>query len=197
MRELVFMLEEASAKACLESLLPRLLDPRIAPRLVAFEGKQDLEKQLVKRLRGYINPKARFIVMRDQDNAPDCKRIKSELLDLCHLAGRQSVSLVRIACRELETFYLADLQAVEATFGLPGLALHQGKRRFRQPDALGSPGRELALLTRGGYQKVNGSRLLGKLLDLENERSSSFKNLMQGIRKMEANLLGMPDVDTV
>jgi len=109
MRELVFMLEEVSAKACLESLLPRFLDPRIAPRMVAFEGKQDLEKQLVKRLRGYLNPNARFIVMRDQDNAPDCKPIKSELLDLCQSAGRRRVSMVRIACRELETFYLADL----------------------------------------------------------------------------------------
>lgn len=197
MRELVFMLEEVSAKACLESLLPRFLDPRIAPRLVAFEGKQDLEKQLVKRLRGYINPNARFIVMRDQDNAPDCKRIKRELLDLCQSAGRRSVSLVRVACRELETFYLADLQAVETTFRLPGLALQQNKRRFRQPDALGSPSRELSLLTGGAYQKVNGSRLLGKRLDLGNERSLSFKNMMRGIRSMEADLLAMPDVDTV
>lgn len=197
MRELVFMLEEVSAKACLESLLPRFLDPRISPRLVAFEGKQDLEKQLVKRLRGYINPNARFIVMRDQDNAPDCKRIKRELLDLCQSADRRSVSLVRIACRELETFYLADLQAVEMTFRLPGLALQQNKRRFRQPDALGSPSRELSLLTRGAYQKVNGSRLLGKRLDLGNERSLSFKNMMRGIRSMEADLLAMPDVDTV
>jgi len=197
MRELVFMLEEVSAKACLESLLPRFLDPRIAPRMVAFEGKQDLEKQLVKRLRGYLNPNARFIVMRDQDNAPDCKRIKSELLDLCQSAGRRRVSMVRIACRELETFYLADLQAVEIAFGLPGLALQQRKRRFRQPDALGSPSRELTSLTRGAYQKVNGSRLLGKRLDLDNERSCSFKNLVQGIRRLEAELLGMPEVDAI
>lgn len=187
------MLEEVSAKACLESLLPRFLDPSISSRLVAFEGKQDLERQLVKRLRGYMNPNARFIVMRDQDNAPECKRIKRELLDLCQSSGRRSVSLVRIACRELETFYLADLQAVEAIFGLPGLALQQNKRRFRQPDNLGSPSREMSLLTRGAYQKVNGSRLLGKRLDLRNERSSSFKNLMRGIRTMEADLLGMPD----
>ncbi len=197
MRELVFLLEEAPAKACLESLLPRFLDPRIALRLVAFEGKQDLEKQLVRRLRGYVNPNARFIVMRDQDNAPDCRRIKRELLDLCQSAGRRPVSLVRIACRELEAFYLADLQAVETIFRLPGLALQQNKRRFRQSDALGSPSRELTLMTRGAYQKVNGSRLLGKRLDLNNERSPSFKNLIRGIRNMEADLLALPDVDSI
>ena len=46
MRELVFLLEEASAKAMLEGLLPRLIDHRIHVRLIAFEGKQDLEKKL-------------------------------------------------------------------------------------------------------------------------------------------------------
>ncbi len=49
MRELVFLLEEPSAKAMLESLLPRLLDTGITTRLLAFEGKQDLEKQMVKK----------------------------------------------------------------------------------------------------------------------------------------------------
>ena len=44
-KELVFLLEEESAKAMLESLLPRMLDPEIKPRLLAFEGKQDLENK--------------------------------------------------------------------------------------------------------------------------------------------------------
>ena len=42
MKELVFLLEEASAKAMLESLLPRILHPDIHTRLIPFEGKQDL-----------------------------------------------------------------------------------------------------------------------------------------------------------
>lgn len=49
MKELVFLLEEASAKALLSTLLPRLLNAEIKFRLIPFEGKQDLEKQLVKR----------------------------------------------------------------------------------------------------------------------------------------------------
>lgn len=71
MKELVFLLEEASAGAMLESLLPRILQPGIRHRLIVFEGKQDLEKQLYRRLRAYLNPQARFIVLRDQDCAPD------------------------------------------------------------------------------------------------------------------------------
>ena len=93
MKELVFLLEEESAKAMLLGLLPRVLDPQVQPRLMVFEGKQDLEKQMVKRMRGYVNPHARFIVLRDQDSTPDCKVVKAKLLELCAQAGRQAVSL--------------------------------------------------------------------------------------------------------
>ncbi len=193
MKELVFLLEEESAKALLLGLLPRVLGTQVQPRLIVFEGKQDLEKQLVRRLRGYVNPNARFIVLRDQDNAPDCKVVKAKLLGLCAQAGRQSVSLVRIACRELESFYLADLQAVEIALGLTGLARHQNAARFRNTDGVVRPSRELARLTQKAYQKVSGSRLLGPHLDVANDRSVSFKNLIVGVRRFEQELLALPD----
>lgn len=189
MKELVFLLEEESAKAMLESLLPRMLDPGIRPRLLAFEGKQDLERQMVKRMRGYVNPLARFIVMRDQDATPDCRVVKAALLARCAEAGRQGVALVRIACRELESFYLADLAAVEAGLGINGLARHQSVAKFRSPDALQSPSKELLVLSKRRYQKVSGSRAIGQYLDVGNERSASFKNLIAGIRHMEQELL--------
>lgn len=193
MRELVFLLEEASAKAMLDSLLPRLLDPSIAARTIVFEGKQDLEKQLTQRLRGYLNPHARFLVLRDQDSAPDCAAVKHGLIERCQAAGRQAAPLVRIACRELETIYLADLQAVEIALGQAGMARRQQSVKFRQPDRLESPSTELRTLTRGVYQKVGGSRLIGRHLDLANERSPSFKNLIGGIRRLQAELLTLPD----
>lgn len=190
-KELVFLLEEPSAKAMLESLLPRMLNPGIKPRLLAFEGKQDLEKQMMGKMKGYINPHARFIVMRDQDAAPDCRVVKGALLTKCAEAGRQGVALVRIACHELESFYLADLAAVETGLGIKGLAKHQGTTKFRNPDSLQKPSNELLTLTKQRYQKVAGSRAIGQHLDVGNERSSSFKNLIAGIRRMEQELLGL------
>jgi len=189
MKELVFLLEEESAKVMLESLLPRILDAGIKPRLLAFEGKQDLEKQMVKRMKGYLNPHARFIVMRDQDATPDCRVVKEALLARCAEAGRQGVALVRIACHELESFYLADLAAVETGLGIKGLAKHQNTAKLRNPDALQNPSKELLVLTKQRYQKVSGSRVIGKHLDVGNERSSGFKNLIAGIRRMEQELL--------
>ncbi len=192
MKELVFLLEEDSARAMLQSLLQRLLHPDIKPRLIPFEGKQDLEKQLIKRLRGYLNPQARFIVLRDQDNAPDCITIKARLNELCKQAGRDKATLVRIACTELETYYLADLEAVELALRIKNLSRLQGSSKFRNPDRLGNPSTELRVLTKGTYQKVSGSRDIGKYLDINNARSPSFRNLVSGIRRMESELLALP-----
>jgi hypothetical protein len=183
MRELVFFLEERSAAAMLESLLPKLIPDDVARRFITFEGKQDLEGQLVKRLRGYCNPNALFVVLRDQDSQPDCKAIKRKLEKLCKQAGRRGV-LIRIACRELESFYLADLQAVEQGLGLRGLAAQQSTRKFRDPERLHSAKDELRKLTNHRYQPVEGSRAIGLCLDVENGRSRSFRNLVAGLRRL-------------
>lgn len=188
-KELVFLLEEESAKAMLNTLLPRILSPDIKPTLIAFEGKSDLEKQMVRRIKGYQNPNARFIVMRDQDSIPDCLVLKNALLAKCIEASRQPIPLVRIACRELESFYLADLAAVETAMNIKGLVKQQSKSKFRSPDYLSSPSKELATLTKQRYQKVSDSRIIGQYLELNNERSSSFKNLIIGIRRIEQELL--------
>ncbi len=189
MRELVFLLEERSAKAMLESLLPRLLQSGTGYRLVHFEGKQDLEKQLVTKIRAYQNQQARFIVLRDQDSHPDCIQLKRRLLDLCAQTTKAERCLVRLACTELETFYLADLQAVETALSVTGLARQQQSKKFRKPDDLGNPSHELRALTRGRYEKVAGSRAIGMHLDLDNSRSPSFRNLIAAIRRLETELI--------
>ena len=189
MNELVFLLEEPSARAMLESLLPRMIHPSIKYRLIPFEGKQDLEKQLVRKIRAYQNERARFIILRDQDSYPDCMRLKQQLLDLCAQTTKGEQCLVRLACTELETFYLADLQAVEDALGITGLVRQQQSRKFRRPDELGSPSHELKVLTRNRYEKVAGSRAIGRHLRLDNDRSPSFRNLLAAIRRMESELM--------
>lgn len=182
MNELVFFLEEESARALLERICPILIPPasRVHSRFIVFEGKQDLEKQLVKKLRNYLNPRARFIVMRDQDRT-DCRRTKKSLAALCARAGRPE-TVVRIACRELEAFYLGDLRAVELGLGIAGLGGKQDKAKFRDPDQLSSPSRELQKLTSNRYQKVAGSRAIAPHLNLNAPRSRSFHHLIDTIR---------------
>jgi len=180
MRTLVFCLEEPSAQAMLEGLLPRMLGDDVEICYLVFRGKQDLDKQLVKRLRGWLRPNTDFLVLRDQDYG-DCHDTKRKLLRLCQQAGRTN-TLVRIACRQLESFYLGDLCAVEKGLGISGLHQKQNSRKFRNPDVLGAAVDELKRLTKGQYQKVSGSRAIGKHLALGANRSRSFRVLVQGIR---------------
>jgi hypothetical protein len=181
MKHIVFLLEEPSAKEMLDGLLPRLA-PDISYRCIVFEGKQDLDKNLVKRIRGYRVPDSRFVVLRDQD-AGDCETIKQKLVELCQ-KGNKPDSLVRIACRELESWYLADLKAVEQGLGMSGLVKHQGNKKYRSPDYLHSPSKELKELTNNRYQKVASSRNIGPHLDLTNKRSNSFRVFIEGIMKI-------------
>lgn len=181
MSEIVFFLEEASAKALLQTIIPMVLNPTPPCRYVVFEGKQDLEKQLVRRMKGYIVPDARFVVLRDQDSG-DCCEIKNSLLAKC-VEGQHPDALVRIACRELESWYLADLKAVEKGLCVNNLSQLQQKNRYRNPDNTPSPSKVLAQIA-PSYQKIGGSRLIGPHLDIENVRSKSFRQFVTGIRRL-------------
>jgi len=184
MRELVFLLEEESAQALLEGLLPRFLPTGLPIRYIVFEGKSDLDKQLVRRLRYYRVPDARFVILRDQD-AANCQQVKASLVAKCREAGKPD-AVVRIACHELESWYLADLAAVERALQVPGLASRQRSRKYRQPDHLANPARELRELTGQRYQKIGGSRAIGPELDLDNHRSASFAAFVAGLRRLLA-----------
>lgn len=120
--------------------------------------------------------------MRDQDSG-DCKAIKTKLADLCREAGQDGV-LIRIACRELESFYLGDLAAVEQGLGLKNLKGQQQGKKFRDPDALGNPAEELFRLSNNLYGKMAGSRTIAPFLSLENNCSRSFNVLLSGIKKL-------------
>ena len=182
MKTLVFCLEEPSAKAMLEGVLPRMLPGSLAVKFIIFKGKQDLEKQLVKRLRGWRTPDTQFVVMRDQD-AADCHDVRGKLVQLCKLSGRSDV-LVRVACRELESFYLGDLSAVEKGLKLKGVARQQVSRKFRNPDQLVNPVQEITQLTGERYQKISGSRAIGPHLHLTENRSKSFLALVSGVKRL-------------
>ena len=125
MMTLVFFLEEPSAEEMLKGILPKLLPDQVVPRFIVFEGKQDLEKQLGRRLKLWRAPNSRFFVMRDQDSG-DCRAIKQNLLDKCK-AVHKPETIVRIACHELESFYIGDLKAVEEGLGVRGLSKLQNK----------------------------------------------------------------------
>lgn len=175
----MFLLEETSAKAFLESFLPRFLqDDNISYLCIPHEGKQDLEKSIPRKIRAWRTPNTYFIVLRDQD-ANDCKKIKNGLTKICKDAGR-SDTLIRIACRELESWYIGDLNAVERALARTNLSKLQNKAKYRNPDSLMNPSQEILKLV-PEYQKISSSRLIGKFINYDTCASTSFQNFKRGL----------------
>lgn len=178
--KLIFFIEERSAKELLETLLKKIA-PTHESKIIVFEGKQDLEKNLEKKLKAWFHTDdTRYIVMRDKDSG-DCRKIKSRLKGICTKAGKPD-TLIRIACHELEAFYLGDLAAVSSAFN-NNVVQYQNNRKFRQPDKLANAAQELRKLV-PQYQKISGSREIAKHMNINSNRSHSFNVLVSGIRNL-------------
>jgi len=182
MKTMVFFLEGPSEKEMLLGLLPKLLPADMDVRYLVFRGKQDLEKNLVRRLRGWQLPDSVFVILRDQD-VGDCHHVKAGLVEKCTESGK-SAWLVRVACREMESFFLGDLAAVEQGLKMDKLRKKQQTRKFRNPDTLANPAAELMKLTENRYDKLSGSRAIGPYLNIEQNKSHSFNVLVGGIYKL-------------
>jgi len=176
MKYLVCLLEEPSAREMLKEILPKILPDEICVQYLVFEGKQDLEKQLERRLKNWQQPDSIFLIMRDQDSG-DCLTIKKNLLKKVTASEQQNRTIIRIACHELESFYLGDLAAVEAGLGISGLKAKQNKKKYRMPDALSNAAEELFKLTDKRYQKVAGSRAIAPYLTADGSNLSHSFNV--------------------
>lgn len=180
MNSLVICLEEYSARVFLEALLPRIIDTTQWDIIyLVFDGKQDLMKNLPRRLRTWQNPQAKFVIIRDQDSE-DCRLLKQRILDICLQNGKPD-ALIRIVCHELETFYLGDLQAVALGLNRNGLEKSQYKSAYKSPDKLVNAKQILKKLTQGAYREVSGSRAISAHLNIHSNCSVSFNQLVSGI----------------
>ncbi|MEL6928680.1 MAG: DUF4276 family protein [Cyanobacteria bacterium J06600_6] len=180
--QLFFLLEERSMHETLKILLPRIIPDHIYYKCIPHEGKHDLEKSIPRKLRAF--PKStKFVVVRDKDSG-DCIAVKQKLVDLCKQANR-SDTLIRIACHELESWFLGDLKAVEQGLELNKgkLSKLQNKAKYRNPDRLASPKQELQRIA-PDYQQIRGSRAIATYLDLRNNASESFQVFVKGIQQL-------------
>ena len=181
---LVFLLEEESMKALLDILLPKILPEFVEFRCIPHEGKQDLEKSIPRKLKAWKTPDTYFVIVRDKDSA-NCLDVKQRLVTLCSEAGR-SDSLVRIACHELESWFLGDLAAVGQAFNLPKLMKKQNSKKYKNPDNLANASQELEKLVKG-YRKVSGAKKIAHYLTIESNHSQSFLCFISGVQCLISN----------
>jgi hypothetical protein len=180
MGRVVFLVEERSMKVLLDGLLPRVF-PALGFLCVPHEGKQDLEKSIPRKLKAWREPGVCFVVVRDNDRG-DCTQTKARLVELCRAAGRPDV-MVRIACQELEAWYLGDGEALARAFGDERLRDLPRRERFRNPDTVVAPSEAVSELV-PGFQKVSGARLMAEHLSEGTNHSRSFQVFIEGLRRL-------------
>jgi hypothetical protein len=171
-------------KTLLDGLLPRLM-PDGAFICIPHEGKQDLEKSISRKLRAWHEPGVRFVVVRDNDGG-DCKALKQRLITLCNDAECPDV-LVRIACQELEAWYFGEPAAMALAFGKAQLRDIRNKSRYRDPDAIQQPSKEIIKLI-PEFQKISGARRMASCLSRNGNHSRSFQVMMESIERLFASM---------
>jgi hypothetical protein len=152
---------------------------------VPHEGKHDLEKSIPRKLRAWQEPGVRFVIVYDNDGG-NCMELKQRLTALCNESGRPD-TLVRIACQELEAWYFGDPEAMSMAFGKKQLRNIGNKSRYRDPDSISYPSKEISKLI-PEFQKISGARKMSVHLDRTANRSGSYHALMDGLEQLAASL---------
>jgi len=185
---IIFLLEEPSMKVLLEGLLPRLFPGLIEHQhflCIPHEGKSDLDKSIPRKLKAWQEPDAKFVIVRDNDNA-DCIDIKARLHAVCVEAGRPE-TLIRLVCQELESWYLGDLLALAEAFKQPKINTPALHKRYRTPDEWHKPSIEVKRHI-SAFQKTSGARAMAQHLGTHDNRSTSFNQFIQGVRRIAGSM---------
>ena len=194
-----FFVEEPSAEAALQNIVPKIAGSAVSFNIHPFQGKPDLLKSLPARLRGYrywLPEDWRIVVLIDADQ-DDCRQLKEQLEQVALRSGLTTKSspgiegefqvLNRLAVEELEAWFFGDVDALRAVF--PRLNPHLDRQsKYRNPDAISGGTWEVLerLLNRHGYYrggmpKIEVAREVSKHMILDRNRSHSFRVFRQGL----------------
>ncbi len=182
-----FLLEEPSMENFLRVILPQILPNRYKLDKNCFlrphNGKSDLKKSIPKKVKVFSNfyIPTKIIIVHDQDSA-DCLKLKKDIENLC----KQNIdapcpTLIRIPCRELENWYIGDMNAIQKVYPKFKAKYYKSRAKFRNPDNCFGTDELIKIIPE--FQKGFASKNIPKHMDLNTNRSTSFNHLLSGIRK--------------
>lgn len=181
---LEILTEEASMENFLREILPKILPKDYQLDINCFirphEGKSHLKKSIPIKMKAYLRYPypVKVLIVHDQDSNA-CLTLKKDLLDLCNV---NIPVVIRIACRELENWYLGDFHAIEAVYPEIKAAQFERKAKYRNPDIVfGS--KELEGITKN-FSKSLASREIPKHMNISKNTSPSFKHFLLGLTKL-------------
>jgi hypothetical protein len=203
MKQLEVLVEEPSAKAALDRLLPKIIQGKTRFAIRNFGSKYKLLKELSKRLAGYAKQiqrgeNLRILVLVDQDS-DDCMALKQKLENFALERGLATKShpdvqgrfvvVNRVVVEELESWFIGDPEALRRAF--PKLPPAKNKGIFAKPDnqngkAWESLHRFLKKhgIYKNNYPKIEAATKISPFLDLKRNRSPSFQQFLVGIEAL-------------
>ncbi len=188
MARIEILVEEKSMEELLRIFLPSVLsqhwqlDSNYFIR--SFDGKNDLQKSIPKKVKAFSNwhEPIGVVILQDQDGA-DCKILKNKLVDLITSNGSLPF-LIRIVCRELESWYLGDFQAVERAYPNFKSSNYVNKSKFREPDKCNASDELKKILPE--FQKVTTAKKIAPYLNINTNKSDSFQQFLVGIQRFSS-----------
>ena len=177
------LVEEPSMEFFLRGVLPSLLPEGISLDencfIRAHEGKQHLQREIPPKVRAYqhYSIPIKVIIIQDQDSS-DCKELKQKITAMVN-ENSTLPFIVRIACRELEAWYLGDMDALEKTYPHFKAEKHRNKAKFRNPDTCNASDELRKIIP--NFQKSTAARGMPLYMDFSENRSTSFQHLVKGL----------------
>jgi len=179
------LVEEESIKSLLEILIEKLskgtnwaLDKNVFIR--SFEGKSHLKKELPIKAKVYANfhEPVFLLVLQDQDSN-DCLKLKQSITELIK-PSNLSTYKIRIVCKELECWYLGDLDAVERIIPNSKASKYKNKSKFKDPERLN--GKEELKRWIHPYNAISFAKSIASHMDWEVNKSKSFHHTIKTIK---------------
>ena len=174
----IFLTEEKSMSEFLKTFLEKY--GLAGFRVIPHEGKSHLKKSITAKFRALNGLGVTFVVLIDQDSS-DCLVLKSEIDAICRQVKGVDYK-IRIACHELEAWFLGDTAALDLAFGTK-LSRHAKNKIFRDPDRLGNAKQQLHKYIKTTGQ-INVARKMAQAMtqdSIASNKSRSFHKFLTTI----------------
>ncbi|NJO92961.1 MAG: DUF4276 family protein [Chloroflexia bacterium] len=179
------LVEEPSMRNFLNELLPKILPEGYILNgncfIRAHQGKHDLQKSIPRKVIAFQHQSTPYkvIIVQDQDSN-DCKVLKSHLQSL--IVDNSPVPvLIRIVCRELESWYIGDMKAISMVYSGFKAERYINWAKFRIPDNCNASDELRKLIPT--FQKGYASKEISRYIDIDNNKSESFNQFVSGIKR--------------